>query len=394
MPGFELIGKEEQKACDSVFENGGVLYRYGLDAKRNNIFKVDEFEKAVAKKVGAKYCHIVCNGTAALKIGLFALGVRAGDEVITQSFTFIATVEAILELGAKPVIAEVDDTLNMDPEDLKKKITDKTKVIIPVHMAGVAAKMDEIMAVAAEHNIPVFEDSAQGFGATYKGKNLGTIGKAGIYSFDIGKVITTGEGGALVTDDENLYLRAREYSDHGHEYNPSVPRGKDTRSSWGFNYKIMELQGAIGLAQLEKLDYVLDKQKEYKTRIKDGIKDIDTIEFRNLPNPDGDASDTLIFFVETREKAEKFAQEFTAKGLGTKNLPDALDWHFAGTWNHIYDAYPEYKGKDLEQVWEQSTSFLRRAVAIPIMVNMSDEQIDKVVDSIKEISGQLTKAGV
>jgi len=384
MPGFELIGKEEQKACDSVFENGGVLYRYGLDAKRNNIFKVDEFEKAVADRVGAKYCHIVCNGTAALKIGLFALGVRAGDEVITQSFTFIATVEAILELGAKPVIAEVDDTLNMDPEDLKKKITGKTKVIIPVHMAGVAARMDEIMAIAEEHNIPVFEDSAQAFGATYKDKNLGTIGKAGIYSFDIGKVITTGEGGAIVTDDEDIYLRAREYSDHGHEYNPSVPRGKDTRSSWGFNYKIMELQGAIGLAQLEKLDYVLGKQKEYKTRIKDGIKNINTIEFRNLPNIDGDASDTLIFFVETREKAERFAKELAEKGLGTKNLPDALDWHFAGTWNHIYDAYPEYEGKDLEEVWQQSTSFLRRAIAIPIMVNMSEEQIEKVVTGIKE----------
>ncbi|MFH1846201.1 MAG: DegT/DnrJ/EryC1/StrS family aminotransferase [Candidatus Omnitrophota bacterium] len=384
MPGFELIGKEEQMACDSVFENGGVLYRYGLDAKRNNVFKVDEFEKAVAERAGSKYCHVVCNGTAALKIGLFALGVRAGDEVITQSFTFIATVEAILELGAKPVIAEVDDTLNMDPKDLKKKITDKTKVIIPVHMAGVAAKMDEIMAVAAEHNIPVFEDSAQAFGATYKGKMLGTIGDAGIYSFDIGKIVTTGEGGALVTDNEELFLKARQYSDHGHEYNPAVSRGKDTRSTWGFNYKIMELQGAIGLAQLDKLDYVLGKQKEHKALIKEGIKGIENIEFRTLPNSDGDASDALIFFVETREKAERFAKYLVEKGFGTKNLPDALDWHFAGTWNHIYDDYPEYKGKDLEEVWKRSTSFLRRAIAIPIMVNMSDEQIDGIIVAIKD----------
>lgn len=386
MPGFELIGKEEKKACDSVFDNGGVLYRYGLDAKRKNIFKVDEFEKAVAERVGAKYCHCVCNGTAALKIGLFALGVRAGDEVIAQSFTFIATVEAILELGAKPVIAEVDDTLNMDPEDLRKKITDKTRVIIPVHMAGVAAKMDEIISVAKKFNIPVFEDSAQAFGASYKGRNLGTIGKAGIYSFDIGKVVTAGEGGALVTDDRNLYLRAREYSDHGHEYNPAVPRGKDTRSSWGFNYKMMELQGAIGLAQLGKLDYILNKQKEHKARIKEGIKGIENIEFRNLPDAEGDASDTLIFFVETRGEAEKFAKGLADKGLGTKNLPDALDWHFAGTWNHIYDNYTEYKDKDLEKVWAQSTSFLRRAIAIPIMVNMSDEQIDKVIIGIKEVA--------
>ncbi len=389
MPGFELIGKEEQKACDAVFENGGVLYRYGLDAKRKNIFKVDEFEKAVAGRVGVKYCHIVCNGTAALKIGLFALGVRAGDEVLMPSFTFIATIEAILELGAKPVIVEVDDSLNMDPKDLVKKITPRTKVIVPVHMAGVPARMDEIMAVANERGIPVFEDSAQAFGATYKGRDLGTIGKAGVYSFDIGKIITTGEGGALVTNDKDVYLRAREYSDHGHEYNPAFPRGKDTRSTWGFNYKIMELQGAIGLAQMEKLDHILARQKANKTRIKDGIKNIRKIEFRHLPDAAGDASDTLIFFVASRDTAVDFARKLAERGLGTKNLPDALDWHFAGTWKHIFHDYPEYKGKDLEQVWAQSTSYLRRAIAIPVMVNMSDEQINKIVAAINEIGAQL-----
>lgn len=148
MPGFELIGKEEKEAVDEVFDKGGVLYRYGLDDRRQHIFRVIELEKEIAKKVGVKYCHCVSHGTAALKIGLFALGVKPGDEVITQSFTFIATVEAILELGAKPVITEVDKSLNMDPEDLEKKITERTKVIIPVPMAGVAPKMAEIMAIA------------------------------------------------------------------------------------------------------------------------------------------------------------------------------------------------------------------------------------------------------
>jgi 8-amino-3,8-dideoxy-alpha-D-manno-octulosonate transaminase len=377
MPGYELIGKEEKEAVDDVFEKGGVLYRYGLNDKRQNIFRVDQFEKEIAKKVGVNYCLCVCNGTAALKVGLVALGVKAGDEVITQSFTFIATVEAILELGAIPVIAEVDKSLNMDPEDLEKKITEKTKVIIPVHMGGVPAKMDKIIQIAKNHNLPVFEDSAQAFGGVFQGKYLGTIGEAGIYSLDLGKIITTGEGGLLVTNNEKIYLKAREYSDHGHENNPNFPRGEDTRSSWGFNYKATELQGAVGLAQLKKLDYILKKQKENKRKIKEAIKDIKGIEFREIPDIDGDASDALIFFVESREKASSFAKLLKEKGLGTKNLPDAVNWHFAGTWNHIFGNNTNFP---------QSENLLRRAIAIPIMVNMTEEQIEAVIKNIKEIS--------
>ena len=380
MPGFELIGKEEKEVVDEVFNKGGVLYRYGLDQKRQFIYRVNDFEKEVAQRINKKYCYCVCNGTAALKIGLFALGVKAGDEVITQSFTFIATVEAILELGAIPIITEIDKSLNMDPTDLKKKITKKTKAIIPVHMAGVAAKMDEIMVIAKKNNIPVFEDSAQAFGATYKGKYLGTIGEAGIYSFDIGKIITTGEGGALVTNNKEIYLKAREYADHGHEQNPKFPRGEDTRRFWGFNYKITELQAAVGLAQLKKLDYILNKQRENKKKIKEGIKEIKNIEFREIPDEEGDAGDTLIFFLKDREKASQFAKLLKERGLGTKNLPDAVNWHFAGTWNHIFSNC---------SIWPKSEDFLRRAIAIPIMVKMEDEQIEKIIRAIKEISKKI-----
>jgi len=376
MPGFELIGKEEKGAVDQVFDKGGVLYRYGFDEKRQRIFRVDEFERKIAEKVGTKYCLCVCNGTAALKLALSALGVKAGDEVITQSFTFIATPEAILELGAKPVITEVDKTLNMDLEDLERKITDKTKVIIPVHMAGVPVKMDRIKEIAEKHNIPILEDSAQVLGGTYKGKYLGTIGDAGIYSLDFGKVITTGEGGVLVTNNKDIYLKAREYSDHGHEQNPNFPRGEDTRTHWGFNYKMTELQGAIGLAQLKKLDYILEKQREHKKQIKQGMKDIKSIEFREIPDLEGDAGDTLIFFCETKEIANKVAKALKDRGLGTKNLPDAINWHFAGTWSHIF---PEI------DIWPNTENLLTRAVAIPIMVKMDKEQIDKIIKKIHEI---------
>ncbi len=389
MPGFELIGKEEQDAVIEVFNKGGVLYRYGFDEKRQHIYRVDDFEKAFADKFGVKYTLGLSSGTAALHTALKALDVKPGDEVITQSHTFIATVEAIIEVGAKPVITEINETLNMDPEDLKKKITEKTKVIIPVHMSGVAAQMEEILAIAKEHNVSVLEDNAQSCGGEYNGKKLGVMGDVGIFSLDFGKVLTTGEGGMVITDNESIFKRTREYSDHGHELNPNFPRGEDTRSRSGFNYKMMELQGAIGLVQLKKLDYIIERQRANKAKITEAIKGNPEIRLRELPNPEGEIGDTLTFFLANREKAKKFVKMWTEKGFVTKNLPDAINWHFAGTWDHIFSQYDEYKGKDLTEVWQQSNEILRRAVAFAIWVNMDDAEINKIIKAIHEISDKL-----
>src|SRR5437764_9112066 len=226
MPGWEIIGEDERKAVNEVFDNGAVLFRQSFAAMRNDMWKVKEFEAAFAQKMGVGYAQAVTSGTAALKVGLEALGVGPGDEVITQSHTFVATVEAILECGATPVVADIDWTLNMDPADMDSKITSRTKVILPVHMLGVPAKMDEIMAIANRHGIPVLEDTAQAIGATYHGKPCGTIGKLGTFSFDHGKALTTGEGGMVITNDHAIFMHARAYQDHGHDDNPAVPRGE------------------------------------------------------------------------------------------------------------------------------------------------------------------------
>jgi len=380
MPGFELFGKEEKDAINEVLDNGGVLLKHGFDQKRKGMFKVSEFEKEFAKKFNVKFSHAVSSGTAALHCALVGLNVKPGDEVITQSHTFVATVEAILLAGATSVITEVDKSLNMDPEDLERKITSKTKVIIPVHMAGVPAKMDEIMAIAKRNNLKVLEDSAQLLGGTYKGKYLGTISDVGIFSFDYAKALTTGEGGMITTNDEEIYRKAREFSDHGHEQNPNFPRGEDTRRIWGTTYRMMELQGALGIAQFKKLDFILERQKENKKRIKEGIKNVSGIEFREIPDEEGDTGDTLIFFLENREKASKFAKLLSEQGLGTKNLPDAINWHFAGTWSHIF--------QDVS-LWPKSEELLRRAIALPIMVKMEDEQINKIIKTVREISEKI-----
>ena len=176
---------------------------------------------------------------------------------------------------------------------------------------------------------------------------LGTLGDASITSFDFGKVLTTGEGGMIITNNESIFRRAREYSDHGHELNPAFPRGEDTRTISGVNFKMTELQGAIGLVQLRKMDYIIARQRENKMKIKKALSDIDGITFRDISNPEGDTGDSVIFFFSGRSDAKKFMKLWTAKGFGTKNLPDAINWHFAGTWDHIFRHYDRYAGKDL-----------------------------------------------
>ncbi len=384
MPGWEIIGEEERRAVNEVFDNGAVLFRQAFAAMRNNMYKVRDFENAFADYVGASHAQAVTSGTAALKVGLKALGVAAGDEVITQSHTFVATVEAVIECGATPVITDVNETLNMDPEDLARRITPRTKVIIPVHMLGVAAQMNEIMAVARKHKVAVLEDTAQALGGTYRGRHLGTIGDVGTFSFDHGKILTTGEGGMVITGDERLYLRARSYSDHGHEDNPAFPRGEDTRSFPGFNYRMMELQGAIGLEQLKKLPASLARHRANKSALEQALADRvgNKIRFRCIPDSEGDTGDSVTFFLDLQDRAKRVARRLQQRGIGFKNLPDALNWHYAGTWDHMLGSMPWLNGGKLEQHLEKSSSILRRAIALPIFYKMDQTQIAKVAEEV------------
>lgn len=195
MPGYEVIGNEELAEIQDVFSRGGVLFRHGFDSLRNNCYKVKEFEQAFAKNIGADYSLAVSSGTAALRVALAALGVGPGDEVITQSFTFVATVEAIIESGAVPVCVDIDKTLNMDPADLERRITSRTKAVIAVHMLGTPARLPEIVEVCRRRNLLLIEDAAWGCGGSLQGKPLGTWGDVGTFSFDFAKTMTTGEGG-------------------------------------------------------------------------------------------------------------------------------------------------------------------------------------------------------
>jgi 8-amino-3,8-dideoxy-alpha-D-manno-octulosonate transaminase len=394
MPGFEVFGEEEKKEIAEVLETG-VLFRYGFEDQRRGHFKVAEFERRFADMCGARYSLAVSSGSAALRVAMAALGISPGDEVITQGFTFIATWEAILESGGVPVFAEVDDTLCMDPADLADKITDRTKAIIPVHMIGAQANIQEVKAIADGHGIPVIEDTAQAAGGTLDGDYLGTFGALGTFSFDSVKTMTTGEGGMILTDDENLYFNCFTFHDHGHEHVPDVDRGLDKRSFMGFNYRMMELQGALGLAQLSKLPSIIQEQKKNKELIKKALGKIDGITFRRILDADGDTATFLAFFLPDEEKTRRFNQVLSNNNAGAIYYKDNT-WHYYSNWNELFEGTtlcrngwpfentPQGIGVRYQKnALPRTDALFERLLVYPISVKMPEERLDTITSAIE-----------
>lgn len=333
MPGTELFGKEEKKEINDVLETG-ILFRYNHDAQRNNIWKAREFEAEVKKITGAKFAHAVSSGSTAVSCALASAGIGAGDEVIVPPFTFIASVEAVLFGGALPVFAEIDETLCLSAAGIKAAITPKTKAVLIVHMCGGMANMDEILKVCKENNLTLIEDAGQAFAASYKGKGIGTMGKTGCYSFDFFKIATCGEGGVMVTNDEQVYKNADCYSDHGHSH-VGNNRGMEPHPVMGFNYRIGELSAAIGLAQTRKVPYILEKNREYKRILTTELSKIPGVSFSSLPDPAGDSATFLNLFLPDTEAAKRTVDEFNKAGVAGFNYWFLNMYHFINQWDHI-----------------------------------------------------------
>jgi 8-amino-3,8-dideoxy-alpha-D-manno-octulosonate transaminase len=372
MPGFELIGEEEKLAINEIFEkSGGVLFAHGFDARRNGIFHVRNFEKQFGQWHAGRYAAACTSGTSAQYIAMKCLGIGPGDEIITQAFTFIATVEAILACGAIPIVVDVNDTYNMDPDEMRKAITPRTKAIVPVHMLGNPAEMDEINSIAKEHGLLVIEDSCEALGATYKGRNTGILADAGVFSLDFGKTITCGEGGMIVSNNQELIQKCLQFADHGHECRTDVPRGLDTAKFYGFNFRMTEMQGAVGIAQLAKLDKIISSNRMNKKIIKDILRQSDKIKFRRITDEQGELADTIIFNFSQKESADKMVKIMVKEGLGTKNIPDANNWHFAQNWPQIWTENSVYKD-NYNKVWLKTNELLNRSISLPIMVNWTE----------------------
>lgn len=395
MPGFEIFGAEEKAQVLEVLDSG-VLFRYEFAAQRNNVWKVLEFERAFAAYTGAAHAQAVTSGSAALKVALTALGVGAGDEVITQGFTFVATWEAILDCGAIPVFTEIDMTLNMDPADLEKKITPRTKAIIPVHMMGAQARIEEIKAIADRHNIPVLEDTAQAAGGRLRGKHLGSFGAVGTFSFDSVKTMTTGEGGMCITSDPALWQRMSEYQDHGHDHVPNPGgRGGEGRPFIGFNFRMMEIQGAIGLAQLAKLDGIVAAQKKNKQFFQEAAGVLPGVVFREILDPEGDSATFISFLLPDKDRARAVNQVLREEGVGAVNWSEN-GWHYYPNWEHLlegktpcangwpFNAHGKRRVIYDPQALPNSSAILERTLTYQVPIILAEEQKSKIANALKK----------
>jgi 8-amino-3,8-dideoxy-alpha-D-manno-octulosonate transaminase len=333
MPGVEFFGAEEQKEVNDVMQTG-ILFRYNHDQQRQGIWKAREFEAEVCKFTGAKYAHAVSSGSTAVATALAAAGVGAGDEVIVPPFTYVASVEAVLFVGGIPVFAEIDETLCLSAEGIRKALTSKTKAILMVHMCGGMADMDGIMEIVKEKNLVLVEDAGQAYGASFKGTKVGLFGKTGCYSFDFFKIATAGEGGVLVTNDEQAYKHADSYSDHGHDHIGNN-RGMEQHPIIGFNYRISELHAAVGVAQARRVPEVIRLNRINKSLFASLLADIPGVSFSKLADPDGDSATFLNILLPDTDSAKEVVRIMNEKGVAGFNYWYINMYHFMNQWDHI-----------------------------------------------------------
>lgn len=383
MPGFELFGAEERKEVNDVLETG-ILMRYGFDGPRKGIWKAKELEQAITETFGCKYAQLTSSGTAALTTAMAALGIGAGDEVIMPSFTFVASFEAVLSVGAIPVLVEVDETLTLDPVAVKKAITSRTKCVMPVHMCGSMANLDALSSICKAHNLLLLEDACQSIGGTYKGKALGTIGDAGTFSFDFVKMITCAEGGVVMTNHSDIYTKADGYTDHGHDH-LGVDRGADLHPFIGYNYRISELHAAVGLAQIRKLSHFLELQKKNNHALRKHLEAIPEVSFRVVPEGGDDSCSFLSWFLPTKELTQAVVQEMKEQGVLAGNFYwFANNWHYISKWDHLKNAQTLNRLSvdqtnallQLSQTaFPQSDAIMSRCISTAISLVWTEEQI-------------------
>jgi len=391
MPGTELFGAEEKKEVNDVLETG-ILFRYGHDAQRNGHWKAKEFEAEVKKITGAKYAHAMSSGSTAVATALAASGIGAGDEVIVPPFTFIATIEAVLFIGALPVFAEVDETLCLSAEGIEKAITPKTKAVCLVHMCGGMADMDAIMEVVNRHDLVLVEDAGQAFSSSYKGTATGLFGKAGSYSFDFFKIATAGEGGVLVTNDESVYHLADCYSDHGHNH-IGAKRGMEQHPVLGFNYRIGELNAAVGLAQTRKVPHIRSVNRKYKQMLTEILSETEGISFARIADPDGDSATFLNILLPDTDAAKGVVDAFNEAGVVGFDYWFLNMYHFINQWDHIKEmrtasplpvqvlgAPQDYNNLDLPK----SQEVIGRLISFGIRCTWTEEQVNQLAANISK----------
>ncbi len=392
MPGFELFGDLERNEVNDVLNNG-VLMRYGFDGMRNGHWKSKELEAELQNTFQSKHVQLVSSGTAAVSVALASAGVGAGDEVIMPTFTFVASFEAIMMLGAIPVLVNIDDTLCLNPEAVQAAITPKTKAVMVVQMCGSMGNMDALQTVCTKHNLLLVEDACQAIGGTYKGKPLGSIGDLGCFSFDFVKTITCGEGGAVITNNKAYYTSADHYSDHGHDH-IGKDRGAETHPFLGYNFRISELHAAVGLAQVKRLPEFLSIQKKNYSMLREVLSQIPQVTFRTVPEGGEESYAFLNFFLPNLEIANKVSEAFKQNGVDACFHYYNNNWHYIRKWEHLKELkslFPisnEVKEglKYLQtKTFEKSDHYISRNISCLIKLSWTEVQVKERADKMKVI---------
>lgn len=384
------------------------LFRYLGNHEQSEAYALEQLYR---ESTGVRHCLAVNSGTSALVTALIGAGIGPGDEVIIPAYTYIATAAAVLIARAVPVIVEVDDSLTMDPQAFEAAITPHTKAVIPVHMRGVPCQMDELLAIAQKHSLLVIEDVAQANGGSYKGKALGSLGHAGCLSFQQYKVITAGEGGMLLSNDDAIYARASIYHDAAFTF-----WGKERFAAWGQdtsvdfppfpgeNYRMSEINAALALAQSQKMSSLVGRLQRVKHKIVEGISDLPQIQLQKIPDPQGDVSYSLVFYLPTIERAQQFSQRLREEGIpnGTIDNNGFADRHIYKNWTYVLEKRgfsdkdnpwnnEHYKGnvQYSPDMCPKTLDWLSRAISISLHQDMADDDCHDVIEAIRKVSASL-----
>ncbi|WP_452224629.1 DegT/DnrJ/EryC1/StrS family aminotransferase [Lacinutrix chionoecetis] len=390
MPGFERFGDLEREELQDVLDNG-VLMRYGFDGMRNGHWKAKALEEALKKTLECDYAQLVANGTSAVSVALASAGLGAGDEVIMPTFTFVASFEAILMLGATPILVDIDDTLGLDAKAVEAAITPKTKAVMVVQMCGSMAHMNALQSVCDKHNLLLVEDACQAIGGRYNNKPLGSIGDLGCFSFDFVKTVTCGEGGAVITNNKEYHTNADGFSDHGHDH-IGYDRGAESHPFLGYNFRISELHAAVGLAQIKRLPEFLAVQKKNYTILRHVLTTIPEVTFRTVPEGGEESYAFLNFFLPDLETTRKTIDSFKDTGIDACWHYYDNNWHYVRKWNHLKDAkslFPlsqEIKdslNKLNSVTFSQSDHYIGRNISCLIKLSWTEEEVKNRAEKMK-----------
>ena len=394
-PGGMMIGEEEEQAVLEVLRSKRLFRYYGPEEGPS---KVEELEQAFAAYMGTTHALAVTSGTAALICGLQGIGVGPGDEVIVPAYTWIASAAAVLATGAVPVVAEVDETLTLDPVDVEAKITPYTKAIMPVHMRGLPCHMDEIMALARRRGLKVIEDTAQADGGSYHGRRLGSIGDVGTFSLQFNKILTSGEGGMVITNDDEVWKRSVMFHDVvGGQRNHLDP----AEILWGVNFRMPELLGAVMLVQLRRLDGLLAAMRARKRMLAAGVAGVAQrkgVALQPVVDPDGDASVAFIFFMDGPASAARVAAALRAENVeaGVMYRPDRSDYHIYTHWTPIIEQrtwtpegnpwrWAHREIKYTKDMCPRTLDLLGRAVHLDVNPLSTNEDIEETIEGMNRV---------